>query len=343
MASADFYILPFISCLWATLGSSATTSRATQLHEEEGPSEDQVMSSTTVVTSTAPPNANPESYLNRLDFISVIVICAIVAFCFGICVIIGCRRKKRRPSQLDFTDSQLPSVSVEPRVHVARTTNVAHSPSDLRVPESPPPTYSIIERQTSFTSYVSQSSSHYEIPPGYDEALSIGDASNGGEPYAHRPSRPGSRTSSNRFFPVSSGAQPKRSESAHARGPPKSRTYRSSSDVGRARRARLSARPATVSEDDTSSLTTSALTNPSTVLDMSASDATHAISVIAEVAPTSLSRISNSGCDEDLAESVQPLLPCAESLATGSDTDDTISAVSSQKKVGLATRKLTLV
>lgn len=78
-----------------------------------------------------------------------------------------------------------------------------------------------------------------EIPPGYEEALSFGDASNG-EPYSHRPSRPGSRTSSSRFFPLSLGGQSKakRSESAQVRGPPRTRTYRSSSDVGRARRAR---------------------------------------------------------------------------------------------------------
>lgn len=337
MASVDFVILPFISCLWTTLGSSAASSSESPLHEEEWPSEDQMGSTTTIVASTAPPST-PENYLNRLDFISVIVICAIVAFCFGICVIIGCRRKKRRPSQLDFTDSQPPSVTtVEPRIQPARTTNVARNPSDLRVPESPPPTYSIIERQTSFTSYISQSSSHYEIPPGYEEAVSFGDSTNG-EPYAHRPSRPGSRASSSRFFPISFGAQPKRSESAHTRGPPRSRTYRSSSDVGRARRARLSSRPATVSEDDTSSLTTSALTNPSTVLDMSAADATQAISIVADVLPTSQSNILNSACYADLAESVQPLLPSATS-----DTDDTISATSSQKKAGLVTRKLTLV
>lgn len=110
MASVDFVILPFISCLWTTLGSSAASSSESPLHEEEWPSEDQMGSTTTIVASTAPPST-PENYLNRLDFISVIVICAIVAFCFGICVIIGCRRKKRRPSQLDFTDSQPPSVT----------------------------------------------------------------------------------------------------------------------------------------------------------------------------------------------------------------------------------------
>lgn len=94
-----------------------------------------------------------------------------------------------------------------------------------------------------------------------------------------------------------------------------------------------------MSEDDTSSLAT----NASTVLDMSACDTTQTISVIAEVPPALQSRISNSGCDADLAESVQPLLPGADSFATGSDVDDAVSATSSQKKVAMSTRKLTLV
>jgi len=38
----------------------------------------------------------PGEQSNRLDFISVAVICGVVAFCFIICVIVGCRRKKPR-------------------------------------------------------------------------------------------------------------------------------------------------------------------------------------------------------------------------------------------------------
>ena len=47
-----------------------------------------------------------ENYLNRLDFISVVVICAIVAICFAICVLVGCRRKKRHPSPRDTVDAR---------------------------------------------------------------------------------------------------------------------------------------------------------------------------------------------------------------------------------------------
>jgi len=42
------------------------------------------------------PDATTTSYTNRLDFISVIVICSIIALCFIVCIIVGCRRKKHR-------------------------------------------------------------------------------------------------------------------------------------------------------------------------------------------------------------------------------------------------------
>jgi len=47
------------------------------------------------------------SYLNRLDFISVIVICSIIALCFIICIIVGCRRKKSRSLHEDTAEGPL--------------------------------------------------------------------------------------------------------------------------------------------------------------------------------------------------------------------------------------------
>ena len=47
-----------------------------------------------------------KNFLNRLDFISIVVICAIVAICFAICVLVGCRRRKRHPSPRDTVDAR---------------------------------------------------------------------------------------------------------------------------------------------------------------------------------------------------------------------------------------------
>ena len=47
-------------------------------------------------SSSQPSGAGDSGTTNRLDFISVAVICGVVAFCFIICLIVGCRRRKPR-------------------------------------------------------------------------------------------------------------------------------------------------------------------------------------------------------------------------------------------------------
>ena len=59
--------------------------------------------STTVHASTQPelsttlPSYEDDDVLHkRLDFISVAIICGVILICFFICIVIGCRRTKRR-------------------------------------------------------------------------------------------------------------------------------------------------------------------------------------------------------------------------------------------------------
>lgn len=352
MAFLVFCLLSPLTVFWTTVATSSPapfpkSSDVVVPLNDETPlaGEGSLPSSTTKSTTT---NAESSSYLTRLDFISVIVICAIVAFCFGICVVIGCRRKKRHAANHEITDSLPPSFTdsrSEPRI-----TNLIYSPSELRVPESPPPTYSIIERQTSFTSYVSQTSSQCEIPPDYDEALSFGEAANG-ESFANRISHPssinGSERSTGRFFPtkgVAAAARSKRSESARARGPPPARSHRSSSDVGRARRARLSSRPATVSEDDASqcSVTASTVTAGSSGHEATRDDGSHTVNVTAEIIPALHIHNPSTELNSD-SELARPLLARMDPSGSEIAEDKAESESCNPNNESSMTRKLTLV
>lgn len=357
MSLLVFCLVPLLTEFWNTAAGpspspipDSSSDIAVPLNNESPSEGEDVLPSSTTTAKSSAGNAESSNYLTRLDFISVIVICAIVAFCFGICVVIGCRRKKRHSLNHDVTDS-LPQSFADSRSE-PRATNLAYSPSDLRVPESPPPTYSIIERQTSFSSYVSQTSSQYEVPPDYNEALSFGDPADG-ESSAGRASRPGSvngsERSSGRFFPAKAGAvavRSKRSESARTRGPPRARYNRSSSDAGRARRSRLTPRPATVSEDDTSqcSVAVSAATAASSGHAAAAQEdaALRAISVTAEVIPASRTGVSCSGHDSDV-ELARPLLPLTDPSNSEFAEDDAESGLCDPMKDSSMTRKLTLV
>ena len=79
-----------------------------------------------------------------------------------------------------------------------------------------------------------------EIPPDYDEAVEIDDTVSGQSTQSHQGSRTSAiRGASSRESSNGSSTRPNRSESARARGPPRTRTHRSSSDGGRPRRQRF--------------------------------------------------------------------------------------------------------
>jgi hypothetical protein len=219
-----------------------------------------------------------------MDFISVIVICSIVVFCFVICLVIGCKRRKQRQRRAarfedlvatadqshSVTETDGPTRSV---TNAERSTGDSRSPNSLRrTCDSPPPTYSIIERQTSFTSHISQTSSMIEVPPDYDEAWDLdksGAEEPSQQPMLHSASGRARRSLRN------GSSHNERLETGPGSHPPRARNYRSHSDVADARRRprrRISSRPSTVSEDDVTS---------------EANTTARSIDVIAEVTPRS--------------------------------------------------------
>lgn len=118
---------------------------------------------------------------------SVIVICLIIAsrFEFRCC---RCDTYRRNSSEIP----RLPQTN----------TNAGFTPGEETVPETPPPSYTSIARQTSCTSHISQSSTQLEIPPTYQEALALQEASTTSSlsSVVTSPSKPSSLRSRFRIF-----------------------------------------------------------------------------------------------------------------------------------------------
>jgi hypothetical protein len=79
-----------------TLGETVNPQSTSPFSGMSDMSVSRLVTPVTHFVTPSPPTPADGGHINRLDFISVAVICGVVAFCFIICVIVGCRRKKRR-------------------------------------------------------------------------------------------------------------------------------------------------------------------------------------------------------------------------------------------------------
>ncbi|ELU06129.1 hypothetical protein CAPTEDRAFT_227505 [Capitella teleta] len=136
-------------------------------------------------TSTLLPVITPQSTTiepintaTDIDLLSILVVIAIFVLCILVCTVLGCRSSKGS-GQGDRTGSSglgEEGLSLADSNGVDLRENPGYADSELAAPDTPPPTYSMIERQTSYVSHISQTSSMCSVPPEYDEATELSDA-----------------------------------------------------------------------------------------------------------------------------------------------------------------------
>ncbi|KAK2155623.1 hypothetical protein LSH36_235g00048 [Paralvinella palmiformis] len=173
-----------------------------------------------------------EEVFQEVDMVSIIVVGVLFVVILMICIILACRSKS---ADLDHVNEESNHLRLD----------VSTSPEYLGsdgVPSTPPPTYSMIERQTSYVSQISMSSSQVSVPPDYDEALEL---DSHGNPLPRR----NSSLSSGRLSSTRSVPHPAvRSASGYTRGRSRASRYTRSHSDNDSSRARYMSQTSTISE-----------------------------------------------------------------------------------------------
>ncbi|KAI0216993.1 hypothetical protein LSAT2_031083 [Lamellibrachia satsuma] len=115
------------------------------------------------------PRSNVYPTYTKADLFLVTLALLAMLVMFACCAWIGCCMNNTEDAS-ERTASEVNLVEEHNRLQLEMNANAGYEHSE-GMPETPPPTYDAIARQTSYVSHISQTSDQISIPPEYDEAV----------------------------------------------------------------------------------------------------------------------------------------------------------------------------